>query len=152
MLDSRKVAAKLRQLRVNKNLTQDNVAESVFVSRQAVSSWEKGDSLPSITSCILLLELYDTSLEELLCLNEKIEPDGDMFEKHDRSFIISQIVRGELKVDLGEVMYRLSLEERSRIVRSIRNGNSAYEVEDVLPYCNREERLLLTKGDDEDEL
>ena len=75
-----------------------------------------------------------------------------MFEKHDRSFIISQIVRGELKVDLGEVMYRLSLEERSRIVRSIRNGNSAYEVEDVLPYCNREERLLLTKGDDEDEL
>ena len=151
MLDSRKVAEKLRQLRIENGLTQDNVAESVFVTRQAVSSWEKGDTLPSITSCILLLDLYNTSLEEMLCLNNGIEPDEDIFEKHDRSYIVSQIVRGELKIDLGEVMYRLPINERRRIILSIIEGNDAYTAEDVLPYCSREERLLIEKGGCRDE-
>ena len=151
MLDSRKVADKLRQLRIENGLTQDNVAENVFVTRQAVSSWEKGDSLPSITSCILLLDLYNTSLEEMLCLNSRIEPEKDIFEKHDRSFIVSQIVRGELKIDLGEVMYRLPMNERKRIILSIIEGNTAYAAEDVLPYCSREERMLFEEGGDRDE-
>ena len=151
MLDSRKVAEKLRQLRIENGLTQDNVAESVFVTRQAVSSWEKGDSLPSITSCILLLDLYNTSLEEMLCLNNRIDPGEDIFEKHDRSYIVAQITVGKLKVDLGDVMYRLSVNERRAIIDSIKKGNAAYETEDVLPYCSKEERAVLMEGGDCDE-
>ena len=73
MLDTRKVARKLRELREINNLTQNQVAEALYVSRQAVSSWELGNTMPSIESCIMLLDLYDTTLEEMLCLNRKGE-------------------------------------------------------------------------------
>ena len=73
MLDTRKVARKLRELREINNLTQTQVAEALYVSRQAVSSWELGNTMPSIESCIMLLDLYDTTLEEMLCLNRKGE-------------------------------------------------------------------------------
>ena len=73
MLDTRKVARKLKELREINNLTQTQVAEALYVSRQAVSSWELGNTMPSIESCIMLLDLYDTTLEEMLCLNRKGE-------------------------------------------------------------------------------
>ncbi|MBQ3384025.1 MAG: helix-turn-helix transcriptional regulator [Erysipelotrichaceae bacterium] len=71
MLDTRKVAKKLRELRESNNMTQTQVAEALFVSRQAVSSWEIGNTMPSIESCIMLLDIYNCSLEELLCLQKK---------------------------------------------------------------------------------
>ena len=71
MLDTKVIGERLRCLRTKKGLTQDEVADAVYVSRQAVSGWEKGLTLPSISSCILLLDLYDTDLDELLCLKKK---------------------------------------------------------------------------------
>ncbi|MBR0230036.1 MAG: helix-turn-helix transcriptional regulator, partial [Erysipelotrichaceae bacterium] len=42
MLDTQKIGLNLRRLRVENGLTQDMVAERLFVSRQAVSNWEQG--------------------------------------------------------------------------------------------------------------
>ena len=71
MLDSRKIASKIAQLRGERGMTQEEVAARLYVSRQAVSSWEKGMTMPSIESFIMLMELFDTDLEELLCLRRK---------------------------------------------------------------------------------
>ncbi|MBQ2213596.1 MAG: helix-turn-helix transcriptional regulator [Erysipelotrichaceae bacterium] len=71
MLDTRKVASKLRELRENSGMTQSRLAEALFVTRQAVSSWEMGNTMPSIESFIMLLDIYDVSLEDLLCLQKK---------------------------------------------------------------------------------
>lgn len=143
MLDVIKVARKLKKLRTENGLTQDDVAGKIYVSRQAVSSWEMGDSLPSITSCIMLLDLYDTTLDELLCLNER----------EDTRMMVSGIISGEVTVDIGEIMYQLSPADRWRIVRAVKRGQTLISQEEILPYCSREEReYLLQKGDDRDEL
>ena len=71
MLDTQKIGLNMRRLRVENGLTQDMVAERLFVSRQAVSNWEQGNSLPTIDSCLLLLEVYDTDLDTLLCLEKR---------------------------------------------------------------------------------
>ncbi|MBQ9036505.1 MAG: helix-turn-helix domain-containing protein [Erysipelotrichaceae bacterium] len=142
MLDVRKVAIKLKQLRVDKGLTQDDVANSIYVSRQAVSSWEMGSSLPSITSCIMLLDLYETTLEELLCLSETSE-NGEL---------VRRILADDGDIEIGEVMYKLAPSERWKIVRAVRNGTVSYEVEEIIPYCNKTERdYLLRKGEKTDE-
>ena len=73
MLDTKVIGDRLRELRIRQGMTQDEVAEAVYVSRQAVSGWEKGLALPSISSCILLLDLYHTDLDDLLCLERKSE-------------------------------------------------------------------------------
>ena len=47
-------------------MTQEFVAETIGVSRQAVSKWEKGDSDPSTSNLFALAKLYGISVEELL--------------------------------------------------------------------------------------
>ena len=52
------IEKKLKDTREKAGLTQEEVAESVMVSRQTVSNWENGKSLPDIISIIKLSELY----------------------------------------------------------------------------------------------
>ncbi len=56
----------LKELRTERGMTQEFVAESLGVSRQAVSKWENGTSEPSTTNLIAIAKLYGTSPEELL--------------------------------------------------------------------------------------
>ena len=56
----------LRELRSERNMTQEFVAESLGISRQAVSKWENGSSEPSTTNLIAIAKLYGIEPEELL--------------------------------------------------------------------------------------
>lgn len=56
----------LRKYRTERNMTQEFVAGSLGVSRQAVSKWEKGVSDPSTSNLLALAKLYGVSAEELL--------------------------------------------------------------------------------------
>jgi len=56
----------LKEHRTKCKMTQEFVAESLSVSRQAVSKWENGTSDPSTSHLILLAKLYGISAEELL--------------------------------------------------------------------------------------
>ena len=56
----------LRQERARCKMTQEFVAESLGVSRQAVSKWESGASDPSTSNLLALAKLYGVSAEDLL--------------------------------------------------------------------------------------
>ena len=56
----------LKELRVKNNMTQEFVAESLSITRQAVSKWESGNSSPSMANLISLSKLYKTSLEDIV--------------------------------------------------------------------------------------
>lgn len=56
----------LKLHRTNCNMTQEFVAESLGVSRQAVSKWENGTSDPSTSNLLALAKLYGVSVEEIL--------------------------------------------------------------------------------------
>ncbi len=60
------LAERLKSLRVEHNYTQEFVAESLNVSRQAVSKWENGSSEPSTSNLLALAKLYGISAAELL--------------------------------------------------------------------------------------
>lgn len=57
---------KLTQLRKSKNMTQEELAASLYVSRAAVSKWEQGRGLPSIDSLKALAALFDVTVDALL--------------------------------------------------------------------------------------
>ena len=57
---------RLKLMRSRMGLTQEDVAEKVGVSRQAVAKWEKGETLPDIESCIKLADLFGVSLDYLV--------------------------------------------------------------------------------------
>lgn len=56
----------LLELRTKKGLSQDELAEKVFVTRQAVSRWENGETTPNIETLKLLSKLFDVSINTLL--------------------------------------------------------------------------------------
>ena len=54
------------ELRTKKGLSQDELAEKLFVTRQAVSRWENGETIPNIETLKLLSRLFDVSINTLL--------------------------------------------------------------------------------------
>lgn len=61
-----KISDQLTDLRSKKGLTQEAVAEALNVSRQAISRWELGDSIPSLENLVQLCRLYGVSLDDLV--------------------------------------------------------------------------------------
>ena len=55
----------LIRLRKIKQMTQEDIAEAVGVSRQAVAKWERGETIPDIEKCRILAELFGVSLDDL---------------------------------------------------------------------------------------
>ena len=54
------------ELRTKRGLSQEELAEKVFVSRQAVSRWETGETIPNIDTLKLLSKLFNVSINTLL--------------------------------------------------------------------------------------
>ena len=54
------------ELRMKKGISQEDLAEKVFVTRQAVSRWETGETVPNIETLKLLSKLFDVSINTLL--------------------------------------------------------------------------------------
>lgn len=67
----------LKENRIRCKMTQEFVAETIGVSRQAVSKWENGSADPSTSNLIALANLYGVSAEDLLKnAAQKKEEDG----------------------------------------------------------------------------
>ena len=69
---------RLKDLRNQNNMTQDELAERLFVSRQTISSWENDKSYPDIHSLLMISELFSVSLDTLVkgdieIMKEKID-------------------------------------------------------------------------------
>ena len=57
---------KLQELRKSRGLTQEELAEALFVSRTAVSKWESGRGYPSIDSLKEISKYFSVTIDELL--------------------------------------------------------------------------------------
>ena len=66
-------ADNLVALRKLHNLSQEELAERIHVSRQTLSKYETGESLPDIEKCQLLAKVFDVSMDELV--NHEAEDD-----------------------------------------------------------------------------
>jgi len=81
---------KLQDLRKNKGLTQEELAEVLYVSRTAISKWESGRGYPSIDSLKEIAKYFSVTIDELLSSNEVLsiaEEDNKQKEKHLRTLV-----------------------------------------------------------------
>lgn len=86
------------ELRTNSGMSQDDLAEKVMVTRQAVSRWETGETVPNTETLKLLSLVFDVSINTLLGMPRQLvcqccgmpledstiskEPDGDFNEEY----------------------------------------------------------------------
>ena len=57
---------RLKQLRIKKNIKQQDLAKALNITKQSVSNWENGKRLPNIEILILLADFYNCSLDYLV--------------------------------------------------------------------------------------
>lgn len=57
---------KIYELRKEKNMSQENLADKLNISRQAVAKWENGESFPDIDNLIMISNLFNISIDRLV--------------------------------------------------------------------------------------
>ena len=114
------LSEKIQKLRKEHNLTQEQLAELLFVSRTAVSKWETGRGMPSMESLQMIARLFNITLDDLLraqevitiAENENKENISRFASLVDGIFNITAIVGLLLplyKVELNNVFYSVPL-------------------------------------------
>ena len=78
---------KLQELRKRRSLTQEELAEALFVSRTAISKWESGRGYPSIDSLKSLSRFFSVTIDELICSDEMLT-----VAENDRRALVSKYV------------------------------------------------------------
>ena len=89
---------KIKKIRTDNKLTQEQFAEIMLVSRTAVSKWENGTCYPSIDSLKYMAKTFNVSLDKLLSSEEileivKIENQSNISKYNGLLFCLLDIVR-----------------------------------------------------------
>lgn len=129
MFDTRKVGQRIAMLRKTKDMTQMELADKMMVSYQAVSNWERGNSMPDISKLPELAEILGVSLEELLGSKRKTE-------------IIEKVARAEAPLSLEEVAEVAPVLKPSQVDEAAeRSGEAEVDLktlEELAPYFSQE--------------
>lgn len=95
------LAYKLKKLRMEKQLSQKEVADKLNVTHQTISAWETGKTLPDLETLVQLCILYNTSLDEL-CEFEQTSQDKifrlELEKEKKQDFILSIIEQVSIMV------------------------------------------------------
>ena len=65
-LDINKIGRFIKELRLEKNISQNQLSEEIHVTRQAISNWENGKAIPDSDILLTLSSLFKVSINEIL--------------------------------------------------------------------------------------
>lgn len=92
---------KIQQLRQNANMTQNELAEKIFVSRDLVSKWENGERRPTYDRLVDISEIFSCEIDELTDKNQTLEnelascfPEGFVSKESNIEEILNRFLCG----------------------------------------------------------
>lgn len=94
---------KLQELRKQKGITQEELAEKLFVSRSAISKWESGGGYPNIDSLKALSKFYSITIDELLSSDELLAIAEEDNKQKENSF--NDLIFGLLDISVAIFLF-----------------------------------------------
>ena len=94
---------KLKELRTAKSLTQEELAEALFVSRTAISKWESGRGFPSLASLQEISKYFSISIDDLIDSKEIISIAENENKRHINRFV--SVICNALDVFVGLLFF-----------------------------------------------
>ncbi len=145
MLDLKVIGETICYYRESINLTQQDLADCLYVSRQAVSKWETGKSIPSIEIMVELTKIYHISIDDLIWGHKTLNHDATyLLANYPRSYVLHQLISGKLEnIKLHEMLYLLNKEERDIVISHIIKQNIQMDLTVLFPCLNMNERRRL---------
>ena len=143
MFDTRKIGRKVAALRKAKDMTQVELADKMLVSYQAVSNWERGNSLPDISKLGDLSHILGVSIEELL-------------DSEKEARIVEKILEHPEEVSLEETAKFAPILKPSQIEEMV--DDTRLEIQDanllvgIAPFISSEKLFRIAQKNKSDDL
>ena len=138
-MDQQMMGRFLKELRKEKNLTQEQLAEELGVSGRTVSRWETGSNMPDISILIELSEFYDVSIPEIVSGERKSENMNDESKKIAKS--LSDYADTEKTMTIKEIRQLSFAGVAALVVYFILEESGYAEINDI---CSRISTYCLT--------
>lgn len=158
MFSMEEIGRKILSLRKSRNMTQVNLADKLGITYQAVSSWERGNSMPDIEKLPEIAKLFEISIDELIGESKVVtmmlntsEQEPENFEKLTEEDItevlpilkpdqITEVVNGVNKSALKDINRFLPFMEPEDVKEfAWKNFSAGSDIRGYLPFLNQED-------------
>lgn len=123
---------KLKQIRKKRNLSQEQLADEMGVSRQAITKWETGRGMPDIENIKIISELFKMSLDELIYEESKVDAQKEFTYQSEMIYDIDQHKKIDIKmVNAKKIIVKGGESEKLKITLSsqtIEHLDSIYKI------------------------
>ena len=150
MFDTVKFGKALSTLRKEADMTQNEVADKLNLSRQAISKYERGETFPDISVLVMIAELFNVTLDELINFGEPTKGE---------SSILKNVANGNAEVvaeNISDVVNLAPLLKPSVLARlSQKFGEQGIDISDIVilaEYLNDETVMKLVENASFDEI
>lgn len=110
-------AEKLKTLRKEKNISQEQLAEKIHVSRQAITKWESGNGIPDIENLIAISALFNESLDSLLSEEKSLISKHEFLYESRTEYDLDSPKRIDLKIGTAhEVIIEKTNDEKIQVL------------------------------------
>ena len=122
-MDQQKIGGFLKELRKEKNLTQEQLAEVLNVSGRTVSRWETGSNMPDLSILVELADYYDVDIREIINGERKSEKmDKDLKDTLEQVAEYSNTEKKSLKKKMIEISASAALLLLFSVMLDMTNG------------------------------
>lgn len=132
MFNMQKVGKKIAELRKTHNMTQLELADKIGISFQAISNWERGNSMPDISKLPELASLFNVTIDELL---------------GEKSELVERAVKGDIKeyceqqdVSKEEILNAAPIlkPDQVDVIYESQNKKNIQDIKDLLPFLSED--------------
>lgn len=136
MFDTVKFGKALSTLRKEADMTQNEVADRLNLSRQAISKYERGESFPDISVLVMLAELFYIPLGQLIGYGNPTQGDYSVYENIARGNAdISQII-SLAEDNLAKILPMLNSDSKEALLQKVLDGEMDWHfIKVLLPYA-----------------
>ena len=128
----------LIQLRKMKQMTQEDIAEKIGVTRQSVAKWESGETIPDLDKCRMLAELFEVSLDDLANYEPEIENDIGLPPKGKHLFgMVTVGDKGQIVIPAkARKVFNISAGDQLVVLGDEAQGLAILKSEDFLAFVD----------------
>ena len=110
-------AEKLKTLRKQKGISQEQLAEKIYVSRQAITKWESGNGIPDIENLIAISALFNESLDSLVSEEKSLISKNEFLYNSRTEYDLDSPKKIDLKLGLAhEVIIEKTKDEKIQVI------------------------------------
>ena len=134
-------AEKLKTLRKQKNISQEQLAEIIHVSRQAITKWESGNGIPDIENLIAISSLFNESLDSLLSEEKSLISKHEFLYESRTEYDLDSAKKIDLKIGTAhEVIIEKTNDEKIQVIAA--SSKLSYLTQQVKVKIDEDKRRM----------